>query len=84
MFVKTENNEFICKAIEAAQKEREQLLGKLEELEQIKKRLADIIGFFGENRVPYAGPECGLKGFPTYQSAIECLKRVAKAAKSPN
>jgi 5-methyltetrahydropteroyltriglutamate--homocysteine methyltransferase len=49
---------------------------------QMKKRLVKMVEFFGENRVPYAGPECGLKGFPTYESAIECLKRVAKAVKT--
>jgi 5-methyltetrahydropteroyltriglutamate--homocysteine methyltransferase len=54
----------------------------VENIELMKERLAKIVGFFGENRVPYAGPECGLKGFPTYESALECLKRVSKAVKT--
>ena len=48
----------------------------------IRKRLAQIVDLFGENRVPYAGPECGLRSFPTYDSALECLRRVAKTVKS--
>jgi 5-methyltetrahydropteroyltriglutamate--homocysteine methyltransferase len=42
------------------------------------KRLTKILELFGENRVLYAGPECGLRSFPTYESALECLRRVAK------
>ncbi len=56
----------------------------VENVEQMKKRLVDVAEFFGENRVPYAGPECGLKGFPSSGSAMECLKRVGKAVKSTN
>ena len=52
----------------------------LEDLEVLKLRLENIIKAFGE-RVLYAGPECGMKGFPSYECAIECLKRVAKASK---
>jgi 5-methyltetrahydropteroyltriglutamate--homocysteine methyltransferase len=51
----------------------------LEEVDVMKKRLQKIVSLFGVERVPYAGPECGLKGFPTYKCAIECLKRVASA-----
>lgn len=54
----------------------------VETSELMKKRLINIVEFFGENRVPYAGPECGLKGFPTYESAVECLRRVSKAVKT--
>jgi 5-methyltetrahydropteroyltriglutamate--homocysteine methyltransferase len=54
----------------------------VENAELMKKRLVKIVEFFGENRVPYAGPECGLKGFPTYESALECLKRVSKTVKT--
>jgi 5-methyltetrahydropteroyltriglutamate--homocysteine methyltransferase len=43
----------------------------------MKKRAEQIIAKFGQERVPYIGPECGLRGFPTYASAIECLRRVA-------
>ena len=45
----------------------------------MKKRLVDIINRFGEERVVLAGPECGLWGFPTYSSAIECLNNASLA-----
>jgi len=53
----------------------------LEKVETMKGRLVKIINRFGAERVPYAGPECGLKGFPTYECALECLKRVASTVK---
>jgi len=53
----------------------------LEKVETLKGRLVKIIDRFGGERVPYAGPECGLKGFPTYECALECLKRVASTVK---
>lgn len=49
----------------------------LEEVEVMEKRLQKIVNLFGVERIPYAGPECGLRGFPTYECAIECLKRIA-------
>jgi len=54
----------------------------LENIDIMKNRLTEIIDRFGVERVSYAGPECGLKGFPSYNCAIEYLKRVSKAAKS--
>jgi hypothetical protein len=54
----------------------------LETVDVMKKRLLLVIGRFGVDRVRFAGPECGLRGFPTYASAIECLKRVSKAVNS--
>jgi len=54
----------------------------LEDVEMMRKRLRKTVEQFGANRVLYAGPECGLRGFPTYESALECLKRVSQAAKS--
>ena len=54
----------------------------IEDINLMKKRLAKILELFGENRVPYAGPECGLRSFPTYESALECLRCVAKTVKS--
>jgi methionine synthase II (cobalamin-independent) len=51
----------------------------LEDVEVMKGRLLEVVGRFGVERVPYAGPECGLKGFPTYKSAVECLRRVSSA-----
>jgi 5-methyltetrahydropteroyltriglutamate--homocysteine methyltransferase len=54
----------------------------LEKAELMQKRLAEIVGRFGVERVPYAGPECGLRGFPTYECALECLRRVSRAVKN--
>lgn len=51
----------------------------LESVEKMKERLEDIINRFGKERVPYAGLECGLKSFPTYNSAIEYLKKSSEA-----
>jgi 5-methyltetrahydropteroyltriglutamate--homocysteine methyltransferase len=48
----------------------------------MKKRAEQIIMKFGRERVPYVGPECGLRGFPTFESALECLRRVADVGKS--
>jgi len=53
----------------------------LESVESMKERLTKIVERFGVERVPYAGPECGLRGFPTYECALECLRRVSKAVK---
>lgn len=54
----------------------------LESTSIMANRLRKIIKRFGIERVPYAGPECGLKNFPTYAAAIECLRRTTIAAKS--
>jgi 5-methyltetrahydropteroyltriglutamate--homocysteine methyltransferase len=54
----------------------------LESVDLMKNRLFKIVERFGAEKVPYAGPECGLKGFPTYSCAIKCLKRISEAAKS--
>jgi len=55
-------------------------LGFLEDVEQMKGRLRTIVSRFGEERVLYAGPECGLRSFPTIQSALELLRRVSETA----
>jgi methionine synthase II (cobalamin-independent) len=54
----------------------------LEGIDLMKKRLVEVVGRFDVERVPYAGPECGLKGFPTYQCALKYLRRVSNAIKS--
>ncbi|KPV62519.1 MAG: 5-methyltetrahydropteroyltriglutamate-- homocysteine methyltransferase [Candidatus Bathyarchaeota archaeon BA1] len=54
----------------------------LEDTELMRERLSKAINRFGAERVPYAGPECGLKGFPTYECAMECLRRVSDAIKN--
>ncbi len=48
----------------------------------MKERLIKIISLFGEERVPYAGPECGLNGFPTYECALDYLRRVSKITRN--
>jgi len=53
----------------------------LEETETMRKRLRNVIQLFGEERVLYAGPECGLRSFPSYNCAIEYLQRTANAVK---
>jgi 5-methyltetrahydropteroyltriglutamate--homocysteine methyltransferase len=51
----------------------------LEETQIMEKRLLQSINNFGIERVAYAGPECGLKGFPNYDCAIELLKRICES-----
>ena len=51
----------------------------LETSELMLARLRKIINYFGLEYVQYAGPECGLKSFPTYESSIECLRRISRA-----
>ena len=46
----------------------------------MERRLRFIVERFGIENVPYAGPKCGLKGFPNYDSALEVLGRVSEAA----
>lgn len=64
-------------------KGREDPILFLESTEVILNRLKRITDQFAE-RVLYAGPECGLGSFPTYDSAMECLRRVAYAAQQLN
>jgi 5-methyltetrahydropteroyltriglutamate--homocysteine methyltransferase len=54
----------------------------LESIDLMRARLAKLIDSFGVNRISYGVPECGLRGFPTYECAIECLRRVAKATET--
>ena len=54
----------------------------LESTDSMRKRLIKMVENFGANRIAYGEPECGLKSFPTYECALECLRRVADAAKS--
>ena len=53
----------------------------LEDSKLMHRRLRKLVDRFGPERVPYVGPECGLRSFPTYGCAIECLQRVSEAAK---
>ncbi len=54
----------------------------LETVDTMKGRLVKVVERFGAERVLYAGPECGLKGYPTIENAFECLRRVASVVKS--
>ncbi|MCW4002050.1 MAG: hypothetical protein NWE97_02535 [Candidatus Bathyarchaeota archaeon] len=54
----------------------------LEKTNIMKKRLNELVGRFGEERIPLAGPECGLKSFPTYECALGCLKSVSNVVKN--
>ena len=54
----------------------------LETVETMTRRLDTIIERFGSERVPFGGPECGLKGYPTYNIAFECLRRVSLTVKN--
>lgn len=53
----------------------------IEDLNIMYRRLETLIKRFGVENVPYAGPECGLRGFPTYGCALECLRRVSEAVR---
>jgi len=53
----------------------------LESEKSMTERLTKIINRFGVERILYAGPECGLGGFPTYECALEYLRRVSNAVK---
>lgn len=54
----------------------------LESKESMQKRLIKLMEDFGANRISYSVPECGLRGFPTYECALECLRRVANATRA--
>lgn len=51
----------------------------LEDTDLMTHRLEHIVKDFGIERIPYAGPECGLSSFPYYASALETLRRASEA-----
>jgi 5-methyltetrahydropteroyltriglutamate--homocysteine methyltransferase len=51
----------------------------IEEASLMVKRLGVIIDEFGPENVPYAGPECGMGGWPSYEYAMEGLRRISEA-----
>lgn len=75
-------NERIGQIWDEIKKNNQDPLIFLEPIEVIQKRFEKITNKFGEERVLYAGPECGLKSFPTYESAIKCLKNTVEAVKN--
>jgi 5-methyltetrahydropteroyltriglutamate--homocysteine methyltransferase len=56
----------------------------LESDKLMTKRLIKMVRQFGVERIPYAGPECGLGGFPTYECALGYLRRVSGVVKRAN
>ena len=51
----------------------------LDAADVMRGRLQKTVDRFGEELVPYAGLECGLRDLPSYESAIEYLQRSAEA-----
>ena len=51
----------------------------VEEIDLLIQRFEELINRFGSERVPYAGPECGMSGWPRYDIALEGLRRITKA-----
>lgn len=68
----------------AIRQEKRSPMDFLESVDTMTRRLKKIVERFGENRVLYAGPECGFQSFPTPSSAVECLRRTALAVKKVN
>lgn len=74
-----EINEKVAEAWRGIQKHKIDSESFLEKTDVMKARLAKIIRRVGYERVAYAGPECGLKSFPSYECALVYLKRVSNA-----
>jgi len=53
----------------------------LESEDEIRSRLKRIVSLVGLENVPYAGPECGLKGFLSLDLALLYLKRCSGVVK---
>ena len=51
----------------------------LEEQKLMLSRLRSIVERFGSEIVRFAGPECGLWSFPSYECAVDCLRRISGA-----
>lgn len=68
----------------AIRRETRRPIDFLESVHTIRGRLTKLLRRFGANRIPYAGPECGLRSFPTYSAALECLRRIALAVEEIN
>jgi methionine synthase II (cobalamin-independent) len=78
----TDLNEKIADAWTGIKHEKVESETFLETVDTMKSRLKYVVERFGAERVLYAGPECGLKGYPTMKTALECLKRVSSAVQS--
>jgi len=75
-------NEKIAEAWKNLNAKKTNPLTYLENIETMKHRLKDSIQRFGAHRIVYSGPECGMRSFPTYESAMECLRKVSEATRS--
>ena len=53
----------------------------LEEVDVGLARLRQVVKRFGVEKVPMVGPECGVGGWPSYETAMECLRRTAEATR---
>ncbi len=53
----------------------------IENVDLMAKRLGTVVQKMGPENVPYAGPECGMGGWPDYIYAIEGLRRISEAVK---
>ena len=53
----------------------------LESEDEIRSRLKQIVSLVGLENVPYAGPECGLKGFFSVDLALLYLRRCSEVVK---
>jgi methionine synthase II (cobalamin-independent) len=51
-----------------------------ESTEIMVRRLMTLLDKFGEEKIAYVGPECGLSSFPNYEIAINYLQKIAKVA----
>ena len=80
--IESETNQEIANTWSLIQKGKIDPLQFLETSKIMEKRLFEIIGRFGPERIQYSGPECGLKGYPTYETALECLRRISKITKN--
>jgi len=76
-------NEKVADVWKNLKKERANPTTYLEDTETMKHRLKSALERFGKNKIAFAGPECGLRSFPTYESALDCLKRTAETTKHP-
>ena len=48
------------------------------------KRLSRVVERFGSERIAYVGPECGFSSWPSYETAMECLRGISKAVREYN
>jgi 5-methyltetrahydropteroyltriglutamate--homocysteine methyltransferase len=55
-------------------------IDEIESPETIFRRLEKAYKIFGEN-IAYTGPDCGLGGFPTQESAVKLIENTSKAIK---